>query len=52
MAEPEVLEAPNILEYPYARSVGPIDLNGDPMAALPPELQDLTQRLAALRGAL
>jgi uncharacterized OB-fold protein len=24
MAEPEVLEAPNILEYPYARSVGPI----------------------------
>jgi uncharacterized protein len=24
MAEPDVLEAPNILEYPYARSVGPI----------------------------
>lgn len=24
MAEPEVLEAPNILEYPYSRSVGPI----------------------------
>jgi uncharacterized protein len=24
VAEPEVLEAPNILEYPYSRSVGPI----------------------------
>jgi uncharacterized protein len=24
MAEPDVLEAPNILEYPYSRSVGPI----------------------------
>jgi uncharacterized OB-fold protein len=24
VAEPDVLEAPNILEYPYARSVGPI----------------------------
>jgi uncharacterized OB-fold protein len=24
MAEPEVLEAPNILEYPYSRSVGPV----------------------------